>query len=510
MSKVQETIVSQVLAPDALRRGVILFLIVFFAYHLFRAIFFDRLAKVPSAHWSCSFSPFWILWQRYNGNELKAIREAHQKLGTIVRVGPQDLSISDYQTGVRQVYNAGFEKPHYFNFYQYYGRVSSCYSKTTLFASKQLKRTTEKMLFERLVPELQNAANLGQPVELLRLCYAISLDALNCYIFGVSSGPNFTQNPQLLEAWLNHYENRYCKESFWLQEMPSVARGLQRLGLDVMPRYHYESTEWIENWMLEHCRKAEEVCLKIEQGDEPEIEDFPSVYQQIRTSMARAKDGKFLGRPLTKDLIQKSIASELFDHMCMVFAYMIYYLAQHPEQQDRLRQEVSVLGEHLDDSEDALPPPDVLQSLDYLQAVIKESLRMRPNSTPLPRITPHDREVSIAGVDGIPPGTRVNCFQWLLHRNPEVWEQPDSWVPERWLDADGKERRDMPPLWSFVTGPRACIGMQLTYYFFNYMLSVMSSNFTFEVARPETYGRHSPGTLEDEIYVTVKPVVAAL
>lgn len=143
---------------------------------------------------------------------------------------------------------------------------------------------------------------------------------------------------------------------------------------------------------------------------------------------------------------------------------MIHYIAEHPEQQERLRHEVSVLGEHLDDSEDALPAPDVVQSLDYLQAVIKESLRMRPNSTPLPRITPHDRTVSIAGVDGIPPRTRVNCFQWLLHRNPDVWEQPDSWAPERWLDADGKERRDMPPLWAFVTGPRACIGTQLTYY----------------------------------------------
>lgn len=195
--------------------------------------------------------------------------------------------------------------------------MSSCYSKTTLFASKQLKRTTEKILFERLVPELQKCAQSGQPVELLRLSYAVSLDALNCYIFGVSSGPNFTQDPKLLEAWLHHYENRYCKESFWMQELPSVSHGLKRLGLDVLPQYHYESTAWIEKWMIEHCEKAEEVCQKIEQGDEPEVEDFPTVYQQIRNSMARTKDGLFLGRPLTKDLVQKSIASELFDHMCM-------------------------------------------------------------------------------------------------------------------------------------------------------------------------------------------------
>lgn len=121
MSKVQDTIISQMLELHFMRLGLIPSLIVFFAYHLIHYIFLDRLAKVPSAHWSCSFCPLWILWHRYNGTELQAIREAHKNLGTIVRVGPRDLSISDYQTGVKQVYNAGFEKPHYFNFYQYYG-----------------------------------------------------------------------------------------------------------------------------------------------------------------------------------------------------------------------------------------------------------------------------------------------------------------------------------------------------------------------------------------------------
>ena len=69
---------------------------------------------------------------------------------------------------------------------------------------------------------------------------------------------------------------------------------------------------------------------------------------------------------------------------------------------------------------------------------------MRPNSTALPRITPQDRPVTLAGVEGIPPGTRVNTFQWFLHRDPEAWDLVEEWIPERWLDqreGDGKRRR---------------------------------------------------------------------
>lgn len=156
----------------------------------------------------------------------------------------------------------------------------------------------------------------------------------------------------------------------------------------------------------------------------------------------------------------------------MVLSYAIYYIAQHPKQQARLQREVSRLGLHLSqqhgaDDFPAAATPQAIESLSYLQAVINESLRMRPNSTPLPRITPKGKPVSISGVDDIPPGTRVNCFQWFLHRDPTLWPEPDKWMPERWLDEKTgllKQAGELPPLWAFVTGPRSCVGAQLTYY----------------------------------------------
>ncbi|TLS31524.1 hypothetical protein PpBr36_03921 [Pyricularia pennisetigena] len=344
---------------------------------------------------------------------------------------------------------------------------------------------------------------------------------LNCYILGMEAGPNFTQNPEFSSLWLHHYENQYTPQAFWVQEVPWLAKGLRRLGWDVMPREHYTSTKWLQDWMMTHCNRAEALYQKMLHDQEVAADDVPVVYAQLRKSMANMKDGMFLGTPLTENSAMTSIASEIFDHMSgarevfgLVLSYALYYISQNPEQQARLQQEVSNLGLHFsqqrsDDEFPAEASPQTIASLAYLQAVIKESLRMRPNSTPLPRITPADQSVSIAGVDGIPPNTRVNCFQWFLHRDPAVWADPDRWIPERWIDQETgleKPASEMPPLWAFVTGPRACVGMQLTYYLFGYTIATIFSNFTVEIARPETYGKHYPGSLEDELWLKFHPI----
>ncbi|OAQ97292.1 hypothetical protein LLEC1_00063 [Akanthomyces lecanii] len=61
------------------------------------------LRKLPVPHWSCHFSPFWILKARKNGIENALLRKAHQRLGNIVRVSSSTISV-DGPDALRIIY----------------------------------------------------------------------------------------------------------------------------------------------------------------------------------------------------------------------------------------------------------------------------------------------------------------------------------------------------------------------------------------------------------------------
>ncbi|KAG6909790.1 hypothetical protein DXG01_015283 [Tephrocybe rancida] len=116
---------------------------------------------------------------------------------------------------------------------------------------------------------------------------------------------------------------------------------------------------------------------------------------------------------------------------------------------------------------------EVLEKLPYLTAVIKESLRMAHGVvTPLPRIVgPIDSEV--AGII-IPTGVSrpnnvytigalkipLDCAT-IVHRNPDIFPDPFSFSPERWLQGNSHELDKH--LVSFSKGPRSCLGINLAW-----------------------------------------------
>ena len=78
--------------------------------YVFHSVFFSPLSKIPNAHFSSPFNPFWILWKRYREQENGTIHAAHEKYGKIVRLGPNEVSVDCVDDGIRTVYSGGFEK----------------------------------------------------------------------------------------------------------------------------------------------------------------------------------------------------------------------------------------------------------------------------------------------------------------------------------------------------------------------------------------------------------------
>ena len=97
-----------------------------------------------------------------------------------------------------------------------------------------------------------------------------------------------------------------------------------------------------------------------------------------------------------------------------------------------------------------------LDSLPYLDAVIRETLRMYPVVPFTGRVAAEDTEV-----EGVffPKGTRISLALYSMLRDPEVFPEPDKFKPERWLTEDPavKARAGMV----FGIGPRNCIGYKV-------------------------------------------------
>jgi coumaroylquinate(coumaroylshikimate) 3'-monooxygenase len=129
-------------------------------------------------------------------------------------------------------------------------------------------------------------------------------------------------------------------------------------------------------------------------------------------------------------------------------------LLRNPRVQEKLQEELDhVVGRDRVLSETDFP------NLPYLQAVVKESLRLHP---PTPLMLPHraSASVKIAGYD-IPKGANVVVNVWAVARDPAVWDSPLEFRPERFLreniDIKGADFRVLP----FGAGRRVCPGAQL-------------------------------------------------
>lgn len=98
--------------------------------------------------------------------------------------------------------------------------------------------------------------------------------------------------------------------------------------------------------------------------------------------------------------------------------------------------------------------------LPYICAVVNETLRM---SSVIPLGVPHKTtaETTLAGYS-IPKDTHIVFNNWAMHHDERQWENPDDFMPERWLDDAGhlipdRQRSFLP----FSAGRRVCLGEPL-------------------------------------------------
>lgn len=126
---------------------------------------------------------------------------------------------------------------------------------------------------------------------------------------------------------------------------------------------------------------------------------------------------------------------------------------------------------------------DNLKELNYIRAIIKETLRLYPIAAGSTSIQA-TKDTVIEGID-IPRGTRVFWSMLAAGRDPDTYTQPEEFLPERWLDGN-KDNNDLP-LIQFGTGYHRCLGEPLAMLEATIMLTKLLRSFDWELVN----GRYS-------------------
>ena len=161
-----------------------------------------------------------------------------------------------------------------------------------------------------------------------------------------------------------------------------------------------------------------------------------------------------------------SILSAGHETTAIAMAWTLYWLHRHPEKLNRLLGDISELAPTGD--------PEALTQIPYLDAVVNESLRIHPVLPDLARKLSQDAELMGCKLKA---GTAVGAVAFLTHRDPEIYENPDEWIPERFLDHKFSPFEFYP----FGGGNRRCIGAAFASFEAKVVLGTLLSAYHFEL-----------------------------
>ncbi|GBB91926.1 hypothetical protein RclHR1_01940003 [Rhizophagus clarus] len=165
-----------------------------------------------------------------------------------------------------------------------------------------------------------------------------------------------------------------------------------------------------------------------------------------------------LMRPMTDDEI-RGVMFDAFvagtDTTVNTFCFALYYLAHNPHIKKKLVEEIETVFK--DDLNRPVTYED-LDNLKYVEAVVKETSRIRPTVSMVSRFSSKPDEV--AGYKW-PSNVLFILYVRGINNNPLYWKDPEKFEPERFLDPKLTENHPKNSFSMFGGGPRMCLGRKV-------------------------------------------------
>ncbi|XP_020579445.1 cytochrome P450 71A1-like [Phalaenopsis equestris] len=209
-----------------------------------------------------------------------------------------------------------------------------------------------------------------------------------------------------------------------------------------------ELDQFLERVLEEHLsRKKSSNAI----GSSKECEDLVDVLLSVKDEHGSEDADIPLGKEHIKALILEMFAAGT-DTTITTLEWVMAELIKHPILIQKVQREIrETLG-----SKQVIEEEDI-DKLTYLKATIKETLRLHvPVALLVPRLTTEDTQLK--GYD-IPVGTRIIINAWGIARDPNYWDTPDEFRPDRFINSNVDFRGQHFQLTPFGAGRRACPGI---------------------------------------------------
>ena len=269
-----------------------------------------------------------------------------------------------------------------------------------------------------IVEEFLRGWHDGQRLDLWRTMRQLSLQLSSRILFGVQDPERATRLARMIEGW----GRRNFSRGVWLLPVP-------------LPGTPYRA-------LLDHAVRLEEEILAL--IDEKRRARGPT--RDALSRLVHAFDEE-AGRMSNADLVGQTtiLFGASYETMVNAITWTLFLLALHPEVLHDVTGELEAkLGG------DA-PSFAQLDKLPLLDAVIKESMRLLP---PVPfgiRATMHGARL---GHLDLRDGDRVIFSHFITHHMPEIYPDPERFLPQRWFSIRPTQYEYLP----FSAGPRLCVG----------------------------------------------------
>jgi cytochrome P450 len=279
--------------------------------------------------------------------------------------------------------------------------------------------------------EALRAWPVGRPLRMLEPMQQITLRTILQAVLGLGAGPQ----RDVLEG----------------QVQRMLAQGRSRYGLiliKVLPVGWLQRTRWAPYFRQMHALNESLYALIRARRAAPAAARGEDVLAELLN--ASHEDG----RPLADAEIRDALVTLILaghDTTSIALAWALERIVSRPDVLGRVTDELRAAAGG------ALPGAEHLPRLEYLDAAIRESLRVR---TILPFVVRLVKRPFVAGGREYPPGVVLAPCNHLVHRRPDLYPEPEAFRPERFL-----ERRYAGHEWfPFGGGNRTCLGMAFALY----------------------------------------------